>query len=44
MVASIDVRPVANAEAKAGKIHNAEVGKQVFGMFKYLGITLTIQK
>jgi len=30
LVASIEVSVVANAEVKAGKIYNTEVGKQVF--------------
>jgi hypothetical protein len=30
LVASNEVSLVANAEVKAGKLHNTEVGKQVF--------------
>jgi len=39
LVAINEVSLVANAEVKAGKIHNPEVGKQVILRFKYLGIT-----
>ena len=40
--ASNEVSLVTNSEVKAGKIHNKELGKQVFLKFKYLVTTLTI--
>jgi hypothetical protein len=39
LVTGNEVSLVANAEVKVGKLHNTEVGTQVFGKSKYFGTT-----